>query len=1101
MEKRTISIVESPKSESDKNIKKIKISLSPHKNGATENNGNLLNTAVLNNDIDDSWFYNDDDPYLKELLEKANEKIEKLNLSNHKRCSVQAIEINNKAFEKILYLQEKKTKLTGKCCLKGIWFDTEISQGDVVSVKGIWNEDRKMYLVTNEGGIVVIFPDHLVSGTTVVGSLFCARKSILSEKFRGIDDGKDSIIMHIGSIVHEILQSALKENSTSLNDIKKITNKKLSNPYIMQLLYSCEIKLKDLQTQIDPFIGRIHEFMQEYIEGNSSKKKSNTDDNHKLFKGRIGEVIDIEENIWSPNLGLKGKIDATVLVYEPNDFSNSSSKLMPMEVKTGRASFSLEHKGQLLIYQMMMQDMGKQIDSGLLLYIREGIMSEIHPKRIEQSGLISMRNRLVKYMNADIITRDKIINLPEPITHHSACGNCPYNTLCCAFLKKEPNYVLKPNHPLVKIQESHTNHLTDEHLNYFLHWCNLIILENNEIQKSIKLKHIWTKTAEERAMKGKDTLANLILKDLVMPQHDEYIHTLGTLDDSTNFTTKNFNVGDYLIVSTDKRCSITAGRVVNVDSNRISLSLPKDLNHQCTSEKFHLDKFESQSQSVFNFTNIGVLLDNDNERKINQLRSIIIDKEPAVFSNTLPKSIQQNLDQTLIKMNSVQRMAVLKALTCENYMLIRGLPGSGKSQTLVNLIHLLKIMNKTILITSHTNSAVDNILLRLKERGITFLRLGSISRIHHSLREYCETKLVENCKSVEELENLYNSYQIVAMTCLGATHAMLSKRRFDFCLVDEATQIYQPTVIRPLLSADKFILVGDPEQLAPLVRSNDARLLGANESLFERLNSKESTFVLGLQYRMNKTITKLANNLTYNGELKCADEIIEKAVMEVPDMNKLKEKLSTDKWLAKVLTPHLDQACALINTGDVYEMARNYGESLKNKDGSQESQNEKSRLYINYCEIAIVTYIVDLLMECGVKGESIGIIAPYRDQVEILKNVFESNHSVEVNTVDQYQGRDKKIIIYSCTLSEITTDKPKTSSEIEILEDRRRLTVAITRAKHKLIMIGDVNCLNKYTPFRDLFKHMSSISKVQIQDEKFGFSWNVILDKLRVKLI
>lgn len=910
--------------------------------------------------------------------------------------------------------------------------------------------------------------------------------------------------MHIGSIVHEIIQTAMKNNLTTLIEIKQVAAKILSNPDIIKLLYSCKITLKDLHAHIDPFLSRIHQFMQQYVVGSNNHNQISSEakalaSGDKLFSGRIAEVRDIEENVWSPHLGLKGKIDVTVEIYPPNNFFNSFRKLMPLEIKTGRSSFSLEHKGQLILYEMMLRDMGREIDSGLLLYIRDGIMSEITSKRREESGLVTLRNRIARYLKIDVVARDKSINLPEPINHHSACSNCPYNTLCCALLKADKSYVLKPNHPLVKVHESHASHLTDAHLDYFLRWCNLITLECNEMLKGIKLKHLWTKTADERATKG-TCLANLRLADLVMPKQDEFIHNFRSSLESFNFTSVNFEIGEYIIISTDKRCSITAGRVINLDSVHISLSLPKDLSRQYANVKFHLDKYESQSQTVFNYTNVGVLLENDNERGINQLRSIIIDKTPATFSNSLPKAIRDSVDKIMVKMNSVQRTAVLKALTCENYMLIQGLPGTGKTQTLTNLIHLLKVMKKSILITSHTNSAVDNILLRLRERGIKFLRLGSVVKTHQSLRDACEVKLIENCKSVDDLAALYEKYQIVAVTCLGSAHVLLSQRKFDYCLVDEATQIFQPTVIRPLLSANKFILVGDPQQLAPLVRNNEARSLGANESLFERLDSKASTFVLGLQYRMNKTITKLANNLTYNGELKCADEKIEKAVMQIPNLEKLKERIAVDKWLAKALATHLDQSCSLINTGDVYEMARNFSDSLKYAN-SQEPRNEKSRLYINYCEIAIVLHIVDLLMECGVRGESIGIVAPYRDQVEALKRVFESYHSVEVNTVDQYQGRDKNIIIYSCTLSETATDVPKSSSEVEILEDRRRLTVAITRAKHKLIMVGDVNCLNKYTPFRDLFKHMNSMSKVQVQNERFGFAWNSLLNKLKVKIV
>lgn len=175
------------------------------------------------------------------------------------------------------------------------------------------------------------------------------------------------------------------------------------------------------------------------------------------------------------------------------------------------------------------------------------------------------------------------------------------------------------------------------------------------------------------------------------------------------------------------------------------------------------------------------------------------------------------------------------------------------------------------------------------------------------------------------------------------------------------------------------------------------------------------------------------------------------------------------------------------------------------------------------------------IFQFGIKGREIGVIAPYRAQVETLKcyvNRWKGNKpemeemsEVEVNTVDQYQGRDKnvsfslnfpdfsqilfnfsdfslkfqfQIIIYSCThgkSKESTEELRKPTGEI--LEDRRRLTVAITRSKHKLIMIGDVESLNKYSPFQDLFKSMNSLSKIQLQDGKQGFSWDTLLDELK----
>lgn len=899
--------------------------------------------------------------------------------------------------------------------------------------------------------------------------------------------------MHIGSIVHEILQSVMRKNLTTLIEIRKVANEFLKSQDIIHLLYSCKMSVEEMTNEVEPFLSRIYEFMRQYIVGELSGNVHLNSANHKPFSGRISEVQDIEENIWSPRLGMKGKIDVTVKVNPPNKFFNSFQKLMPLEIKTGRASFSLEHKGQLILYQIMMQDLGKQIDSGLLLYIRDGIMSEVVGTPTEKRGLIQMRNRLAHYLSMDLVTLDKEVNLPEPINHHSACERCEYNVICCTFLKSDKNLKLSADHHLIKIKDKVTANLSDDHINYFLHWCNLVTLEHNELQKSIKLRHIWTKSPEIRAAKG-TALINLKIKDLVQPQNDVFIHHFGTLDLSIDFTATTFDVGEYLIVSTDKRCSVAAGRVIKVDKSVVTLSLPRDLSHQYGSCNFHIDRYESQSQSVFNFSNIAALLEN-NEK----LRSIIIDKHPSTFCNTLPRIITQQGEKILLQMNPVQRKAVLKALTCENYMLIKGLPGTGKTETLIQLIQLLMIMKKSVIITSHTNSAVDNILIRLMQRGIKFMRLGSAARVHQSLRNYIESSLVgENCKSVEDLENIYRHHQIVAVTCLGSSHAMLSQRKFDYCLVDEASQIYQPTVIRPLLSAEKFILVGDPQQLSPLVKSSEGRLLGADESLFERLDSPESTMVLGLQYRMNRVITKLANALTYEGQLKCGNDVVEKASMKVPKLELLQEKIRAEKWLSRALSPHIDQSCSLINTGDVYLISTQFSDSIN--DVSKKEFADKTKLYVNFCEIAIVLYIVDLLIECGVTGESIGVIAPYRCQVEALKKILSHHNTVEVNTVDQYQGRDKKIIIYSCTQSKMNSEaSSKTSSEVEILDDRRRLTVAITRAKHKLIMIGDANCLINYTPFKDLFSHMSSLSKFHVEDEKCGFSWTRLLGTLKTR--
>lgn len=126
--------------------------------------------------------------------------------------------------------------------------------------------------------------------------------------------------------------------------------------------------------------------------------------------------------------------------------------------------------------------------------------------------------------------------------------------------------------------------------------------------------------------------------------------------------------------------------------------------------------------------------------------------------------------------------------------------------------------------------------------------------------------------------------KVTAVTCLGSGHPLLSKRLFDVCIVDESTQVLQPSVIRVLLSSKKFVLVGDPKQLSPVVRSCEASSKGMSESLFERLQHSESNVVLNLNYRMNKEITRLANDFTYKGELLTATDEVANSHLTLPKL-------------------------------------------------------------------------------------------------------------------------------------------------------------------------------------------------------------------------
>ncbi|XP_068159372.1 DNA replication ATP-dependent helicase/nuclease DNA2 [Drosophila tropicalis] len=1041
----------------------------------------------------------------------------KLDLSRWQRCVVQEIERQTKTHELRLIVRQSvaedrdkedvKEATTAVCHLQTPWNQTELSIGDLISLQGQWQPSLGAYVINQDHGYCVIHPDLLISGTTVTGSLFCRRKAVLQERFRGLDAG--NAVMVIGTLVHELLEKVLGQKLYNAEQIQKALETMFRSPSLASMLYAGGLSLGDLEQQLQQYVEPILAFVQQYIKGIKPSVMP-----HNTFQGRIEQIHDIEENLWVPQLGLKGKVDVSVKLAK-------QKQPIPLELKTGRASFSMEHKGQLMLYQMMQSAQGQETKSGLLLYLREGLMQEIRGERKDQRSLIWLRNELAHYLTRQVqfpedgnkSSATSVFQLPEPIYHHKACENCAYNTICCSFAQRE-QLQLAEDHPLSVLMPRVVGHLTEPDQSYVQHWCGLLGLEEQHSRQSIQVNALWTLSSLKRQKLGRaiDHL-KLVPDQKVIYEEGRYSQSLELFDHKDailDLTLSGFDVGEYVIVSCHSRLAIAAGHIISLTSRRLTLQLERDLSQLYAGEIFIMDKHESQSFSTFNYTNLGLLISPG--KRYEELRSIVIARDAPTEHKVLPRLILTEGADILASLNKVQKSAALRALTTNSYLLIKGLPGTGKTQTLVALVRLLHLLGRSVIVTAQTHSAVDNLLLRLMPFNLPMIRLGSRSRLHHQLESISESTLTADCKSVEQLTATLEKPSIVGVTCLGANHPMFQHRQFDYCIVDEATQVLQPTVLRVLMHCKRFVLVGDPEQLPPIVRSLEARQRGADETLFRRLDSGEkTTAVLTLQYRMNRTITRLANQLTYGQALKCADDQVANARLQ------LQESLpATSKWVHRALQSHLEQAVILMDTQDCSErcqvyakgskklgetclsIEQHYGEGLS--EDTKRSKRRQSK-YTNYCEAAIVMHLLRQLLAIGYDPNRLGVIAPYRAQVELLRKLGNAlDQNIEFNTVDQYQGRDKDLIIYSCaktgSIAVDGSEQMERNRESEILEDQRRLTVAITRAKHKLIILGDVNCLQRYGPFKRLFEHIPDRCRLQLTENRMDFNWKALLDEL-----
>ena len=427
------------------------------------------------------------------------------------------------------------------------------------------------------------------------------------------------------------------------------------------------------------------------------------------------------------------------------------------------------------------------------------------------------------------------------------------------------------------------------------------------------------------------------------------------------------------------------------------------------------------------------------------------------------------------KLNDDQRGAITRILSARDYVCLLGMPGTGKTSTIAFLVRVLAALGRSVLLTSFTHTAVDTLLLKLvddssvlntgpspQRETFDILRLGEPRKVHPAIRRYCLSALIEGgiLTSVAEISRHLAAVPIVGVTCLGLSHPALRERRFDVCIVDEASQLKESVALGPLRSSRVFVLVGDHLQLPPLVRSPVAKASGLDVSLFRRLSEAHSGAVAALtyQYRMNEDIQSLANELVYAHALRCGSSAVASGRYHLPLLSTMRHPPGADGWLPAVLDPAT--TVMFLDTDALCDRSFECNEGPAGGTGA----------LTNPAEATIVSTIIAGILAAGGNATDIGVIAPYHAQLRLLRASIDATvgavgAAVEIETVDRYQGRDKPVIILSMTRSNTTRESSA------LLSDKRRLNVALTRAKYKLIFVGsavttsssadDASCLSR----------------------------------------
>ncbi|TSD15817.1 AAA family ATPase [Haloglomus irregulare] len=411
------------------------------------------------------------------------------------------------------------------------------------------------------------------------------------------------------------------------------------------------------------------------------------------------------------------------------------------------------------------------------------------------------------------------------------------------------------------------------------------------------------------------------------------------------------------------------------------------------------------------------------DRQLNALHDAILagdeERKDVLFGRREPAFRDEH--GTYIDNNAAQDEAVNLALNAEDFALVHGPPGTGKTYTLATLVRALVERGERVLLSAFTNRAVDNALEALREQGFEdVLRVGSESGVRADMHEH----LLDETGDPDRVAGDLREAPVVAATTASCGSRAVKSREFDVAVVDEAGQLTEPGTFLATNRADRFVLVGDHQQLPPVVRAeNDLR-----ESLFERLIEAhpDAGVMLTRQYRMSQRVQWFASEEFYDGELRPATpEVAGQRLGDLPG----------------------------VNPGRLPESLRD-AVSFVDPDGRQVGNT-------NPAEADAVADAVRSYLDAGVAAADIGVIAPFRAQVaEIGKRL--DGTGVTVDTVDRFQGSAKEVIVVSVVATG-TVESP-------VFEDHRRMNVALTRAKKAVALVGDRDALESDAFYRRLLR-------------------------------
>jgi DNA replication ATP-dependent helicase Dna2 len=836
---------------------------------------------------------------------------------------------------------------------------------------------------TLPASLVVVEPDRLINITDLHNAAYCVRQDLL----RDLHPSPPSPASARGTLIHAIFKEMLKDPAARTDDL-------LQTYLAAQVMPLAESGATE------------HEVAEA-----AHLHLTNLDAwRHQQARDLWGEHpfrVRAETFLLAPEIGLKGRLD---ILLERNGESSL------IELKTGQiAGGDLpreRHRWQVQGYHALLAARGREMRSATLLYSGTARGAEgygIPPRTRDLHAVIAQRNALALARATGTV---------PPPPGGAKCERC-FQRPACTTMSHLLGWRPPPSDLPVETDAADAA--------WFQHWSELQRAE--ALEGELDARALWRDPLEARIAAGR-AIAGLELAE--PPRETE------RREWQLHFRCENtseLREGDEVLISDGDpvRGAVVSGSILRIEAGEVVVWAREWLEHPTLIDRYSADVVERRTAM-----NLTRWLAADP-----RLRALVRgEQRPRFGTLEIPPA-----PDAFAGLNDRQAEAVMRALTMRDFLLIQGPPGTGKTKVIASIARALAGRGFRVALGAFTNQATDTMLERIVQGGVTnVVRLGHELATMESLRKFrllamTRARLGGAEPHADDVRATLRSVPMIAATAATWSSESYEPDRtmplFDVAIVDEASQLTVPAILGILRWARKFVLVGDEQQLPPLVQHEPSRQAGLGESLFASLLAHapaEAVVRLRKQYRMHEQIAAWPSQTFYGGEL-MPDASIARATLDIVPAA-YHEALDPQRSLVWVDVPP---------RGD---------DPPKTSDA----------------EAIVAVELARALAESGLDASEIGIIAPFRAQVARIRRLAGSllAQGATIDTVDRFQGGERRAIILSLVA---TVPLVPNGRHPAFLSDPRRLNVALTRARQKLIILGWRPALAEMPLLRSLAEH------------------------------